>query len=387
MEAIIRILFTPDLETGVVTPLSPQYAGTQHDNHAAYVAFTVPPTLRGASFCYRIEGINGTGSYVTTPLLPLGADGTVGTLLGTEITAAGGQAILRLVVSELADGQEVATVHSFDGRVYFADAAIPSCRQEVPDTLASVLQGIAGQIRDTLAAADTTRAAIPQYVKDGAVQGAVEMGTAVSSSGAHAVAAGFHTEARGFAQIAVGRYNVPDSTSLLLIGNGSMGAPSNAVKVCENGAVVIGAQGADDLAVATKKYVDDRVVVSAGGEDYIVETGSGGYWEYRVWHSGLCEIWGRVPANSIVDVAYGSFHKCACTTATLAWPKRFSEYPTVVVSSATGGAFAVCDTVSSADRVGVISVVRPTAWTPSDGCAVGIYAKGRVLRGNGEGTV
>ena len=36
-----------------------------------------------------------------------------------------------------------------------------------------------------------------------------------------------------------------------------------------------------------------------GGSDYVVEQGESGYWFYRKWNSGLCEMWGWCTASYV----------------------------------------------------------------------------------------
>ncbi len=137
-ESMIRIRFVPDLAHGTVTPSAPQFGGVQGDRNAAQVSFFVPEALREDSYRFRIEGENGAGGFVTTPPLPLDDEGCVSTLLDEQFTAAGGQLLLRLTVSELQEGNETATIHSFDGRVYFADAA----EQNVPSPYTTTLSAM-----------------------------------------------------------------------------------------------------------------------------------------------------------------------------------------------------------------------------------------------------
>ena len=136
---IISILFTPDLLTGTVSPDAPQFAGVQGDHRAVQVAFSVPEELQGDSFRYRIDGLDGAGGYVTSGLLPIDDQGGVAFLLPAAFTQAGGELLVRLVVSELADGAEVATTHSFDGRLYFAAAPGPMDTSMLRGSIAAML--------------------------------------------------------------------------------------------------------------------------------------------------------------------------------------------------------------------------------------------------------
>lgn len=138
-QPIISIRFTPDLVSGTVSPAAPQYGGVQGDHHAVQVSFDVPEELQGDRFRYRIDGRDGAGGYVTSGLLPLDDSGAVGFLLPAAFTQAGGQLLVRLVVSELDDHQEIATAHSFDGRLYFADAPDPTDDSLLRGSIAAML--------------------------------------------------------------------------------------------------------------------------------------------------------------------------------------------------------------------------------------------------------
>ena len=138
-QAMIRVQFVPNVETGEVEPFLPQYGGVQGDRNAATVSFAVPESLQGDNFRYRIEGEDGAGGFVTTALLPLDDDGCVVTLLDERFTAAGGQILVRLVVSEIQNDNEVTTVRSFDGRLFFADAPAANVASPFRDTLSALL--------------------------------------------------------------------------------------------------------------------------------------------------------------------------------------------------------------------------------------------------------
>ena len=62
-------------------------------------------------------------------------------------------------------------------------------------------------------------------------------GMSTQAVGAYSHAGGDSTIANGEAQTAIGKYNVPDSTSLLIVGNGSPFGQSNALKVDSDGNV------------------------------------------------------------------------------------------------------------------------------------------------------
>ena len=138
-QAMIRVQFVPNVETGEVEPFLPQYGGVQGDRNAATVSFAVPESLQGDNFRYRIEGEDGAGGFVTTAPLPLDDDGCVVTLLDERFTAAGGQILVRLVVSEIQNDNEVTTVRSFDGRLFFADAPAANVASPFRDTLSALL--------------------------------------------------------------------------------------------------------------------------------------------------------------------------------------------------------------------------------------------------------
>lgn len=72
----------------------------------------------------------------------------------------------------------------------------------------------------------------------------------------------YNTIANGEAQTAIGKYNISDTTSALIIGNGASGARSNALTVDWSGnvdaagTVTVGRDPTSALEVATKQYVD-----------------------------------------------------------------------------------------------------------------------------------
>ncbi|MBR3289619.1 MAG: hypothetical protein IKI63_02445 [Clostridia bacterium] len=145
---IISIRFTPNLVSGDVSPSAPQYGGVQGDHRAVQVSFDVPEDLQGERFRYRIDGLDGAGGYVTSGLLPLDGSGTVGFLLPAAFTQAGGQLLVRLVVSELDEHQEIGTVHSFDGRLYFADAPAPMDDSLLRGSVAAMLADIEALVKE-----------------------------------------------------------------------------------------------------------------------------------------------------------------------------------------------------------------------------------------------
>ena len=136
---LISIRFTPNFAMGTVSPSAPQYGGVQGDHRATQVEFVVPEELQGDSFRYRIDGLDGAGGYVTSGLLPIDGSGRVAFLLPAAFTQAGGELLVRLVVSELADGDEVATTHSYDGRLYFAAAPGPMDTSLLRGSIAAML--------------------------------------------------------------------------------------------------------------------------------------------------------------------------------------------------------------------------------------------------------
>ncbi len=141
MEQELRnIHFVPNMTDGTVAPSAPQFGGVQGDRNATVVSFFVPLSLRGSAFRYRIEGEDGAGGFVTTDLLAMDDEGNVATLLDERFTAAGGQILVRLAVSELQDGVESSAVRSFDGRVYFADAPTSDAAGAFADSLSQMME-------------------------------------------------------------------------------------------------------------------------------------------------------------------------------------------------------------------------------------------------------
>lgn len=138
-QAIIHVHFVPHLDDGSVEPACPQYGGVQGDRNGTLLSFFVPAALQGNAFRYRIEGEDGAGGFVSTEPLALDDDGNVAVFLDERFTAAGGQILVRLVVSEMAQNNEIATVHSFDGRLFFADAPKANVTSPFRDTLSAMV--------------------------------------------------------------------------------------------------------------------------------------------------------------------------------------------------------------------------------------------------------
>lgn len=138
-QAILHVHFVPHLDDGTVEPACPQYGGVQGDRNGAVLSFFVPLSLRESRFRYRIEGEDGAGGFIGTEFLPLDDEGNVSLFLDERFTAAGGQILVRLVVSEVQDDNEIALVRSFDGRLFFADAPVPNTTSPFRDTLSAMV--------------------------------------------------------------------------------------------------------------------------------------------------------------------------------------------------------------------------------------------------------
>lgn len=64
-------------------------------------------------------------------------------------------------------------------------------------------------------------------------------GSATTAYGQFSHASGTGTYAEGEAQTVIGKYNVHDTTSLFIIGNGTPSAPSNALTVAQDGTITV----------------------------------------------------------------------------------------------------------------------------------------------------
>ena len=72
---------------------------------------------------------------------------------------------------------------------------------------------------------------------------------------------GHHNSTSAYGQSVCGRFNSNDSDALFIVGNGAGdGQRSNAFKVNSDGTATVGTAPANDMDVATKKYVDDHSI-------------------------------------------------------------------------------------------------------------------------------
>ncbi len=154
-QAILNVQFVPNMGNGTVEPVCPQYGGVQGDRNATRLTFLVPEALRGSQFRYRIEGEDGAGGFISTAPLALDDEGCVETLLDERFTAAGGQILVRLVVSEVVNDNEVTTVRSFDGRLFFADAPTENVSSAFRDTLSAMVARTEGKLDAMTALSET----------------------------------------------------------------------------------------------------------------------------------------------------------------------------------------------------------------------------------------
>lgn len=96
-------------------------------------------------------------------------------------------------------------------------------------------------------------------------------GTQANGYASHAGGSG--TIAAGYSQTAIGKYNVEDTTSLFIVGNGtSTGSAyrSNAFKIDSTG----------DIYPRNKKMAD-----------FVIEQSTSGNWRWHKWNSGIVEAW------------------------------------------------------------------------------------------------
>ncbi len=119
--AIRTITWTVDDDMRV-SPTRVQDAGVQGDDNATRVVFSLPAFLQEGYTLY-IECINCVGEYDKTDPLPV-SDGAVSTVLPLKWTQQGGEATLRLVVTETINGIEELVAHSKpECRIRFAGRA------------------------------------------------------------------------------------------------------------------------------------------------------------------------------------------------------------------------------------------------------------------------
>ncbi|MCI9414692.1 MAG: hypothetical protein HFJ79_05910 [Clostridiales bacterium] len=156
MESIITIVFRAG--PVMVEPSAPQYGGVQGDHQAAKVIFVLEGQLYAPEYRYRLEYVNGTGSYDTTEYLEpkMAADGSgrqIEYRLPGAWTSQGGAGEIRLVtvcLDELNNEKQI--VYTVTGRVYYSrrDAGAREGQEHLQHGLSSL-------IADARAAADQAR--------------------------------------------------------------------------------------------------------------------------------------------------------------------------------------------------------------------------------------
>lgn len=95
-------------------------------------------------------------------------------------------------------------------------------------------------------------------------------GYSTLASGEDSHAGGTNTKASGNSQTAIGKYNIEDTTSLFIVGNGSSSTRSNAFKIDSTG----------DIYPQNKKMAD-----------FVIEQSTSGNWRWHKWNSGIVEAW------------------------------------------------------------------------------------------------
>ena len=194
-------------------------------------------------------------------------------------------------------------------------------------------------------------------------------------------------------QTVIGKSNVADTDGTdetnegkyaLIIGNGSVFIPSNALTVDWSGNVDI-ADGAkykingnnlsasDVGAVPTTRTVNGKALsANIADADYVTAQGTSGAWKYRKWNSGKVEAWAYISFTSTTPAVWASPIRYIDKTFTIpsgifasaprmTGSSNSSQYWAVDVSasSSTAGSVRFCTVASSA----LTPYIQIYAWT------------------------
>lgn len=129
-------------------------------------------------------------------------------------------------------------------------------------------------------------------------------GQSTKATGNYSHAQNDGTEAAGTNQTALGKYNIVDNanTYAVIVGNGTSGAPSNALTIDWNGNVML----KGGLFFDTTQMVD-----------YVIERGTSGNWKYIKWSSGRVELEGYYTFASLSFSTSGSMYRSVSNAFTI----------------------------------------------------------------------
>ena len=167
--------FTVDA-LGGVSPSAPQYAGVQAEHNATQIVFDVQAWQAvNPVFLYRLELVDSLGDYATTDLLPV-ESGKVRQLLPSAWTMHGGNALLRLTASQMAEGAEEQVVYTASAWVFFdaRDTGSGDLEEKARETVTVLLD----ETQKAASRAQESAQLAAQYVGKSAYDVAVDNGFA-----------------------------------------------------------------------------------------------------------------------------------------------------------------------------------------------------------------
>lgn len=118
-------------------------------------------------------------------------------------------------------------------------------------------------------------------------------------------------------------------------------------------------------------------------KDYITREANApaGNWSWRIWDSGMLEVWGAIYVNTYIGSPFGSWYSATVTGQN--WPVEFAEIPDIqAFFTSYNGNFAIASTSTTSAGVATDTYTGDFAvWCPNAQSVTGslrIYAKGRV---------
>ena len=132
---------------------------------------------------------------------------------------------------------------------------------------------------------------------------------------------------------------------------------------------------------ATLDVAGDMRVDGSPLEDFVIQQGTSGIWNYRKWKSGTAECWGQYSFTTAISTAWGVLYESGAI-ALPNFPFTFAEIPHVHISTENSNYAMFVERGSSSSwstttNPGKIFAVRPNT-VPSATYKISIYAIGKV---------
>jgi hypothetical protein len=119
-------------------------------------------------------------------------------------------------------------------------------------------------------------------------------------------------------------------------------------------------------------------------EDFVVETGTSGIWNYRKWNSGKAECWGRYTHSTVLNTAWGSMFVGNTKSSKINYPFQFAETPveTATLQASNYAAWLYAESgatgYNSSSQTASYNVCRPTTGgTSTHTFYISLYVVGR----------